>query len=213
MDRSAIILAGGKSRRFGADKALVKLSDKPLILHVLEKIEAYVDEVIVCIRSDNQKTLYSQILPAEIKIVVDPINLPQCPLTGILTGLTNAQGKYSVLLPCDTPFISGELIELLFDVSLGVNAVIPRWPNGYIEPLQSVYRTKPSLKAAEEAFKRGEHKIRSMISFLKRVRYLSTLIMEELNIDLLTFFNINTPLDLKKAEALIRRGKIKRRPR
>lgn len=205
MDRSAIILAGGKSQRFGTNKALVKLMNKTLISYVLERIEKYVDETIVCIRSADQKTLYSQILPSDIKIAVDASNLPQCPLTGILTGLTNAKGDYSILLPCDTPFLSEKLIDLLFEISLGVDAAIPRWPNGYIEPLQSVYKTKPALKATVEVLERGDYRIRSMISLLKRIRYLSTLVIEGLNINLSTFFNINTPSDLKKAEALIRR--------
>ncbi|MEM2912718.1 MAG: molybdenum cofactor guanylyltransferase [Candidatus Bathyarchaeia archaeon] len=206
MERSAVILAGGASQRFGIDKALVELAGKPLILHVLERIEECVDETIVCIRSSAQISLYSQMLSGRSKIAVDPESFPSCPLTGALTGLMNAHGKCSILLPCDTPFISRRLVDLLFDIANGVDAVIPRWPNGYIEPLQAVYETKSALMAAEDALKKGEYRMQSMLSLLKRVRYLSTLVIEEIDYKLLTFFNINTQLDLKKAEALIKRG-------
>jgi molybdopterin-guanine dinucleotide biosynthesis protein A len=208
-DRSAIILAGGASQRFRTDKALIELAGKPLMLHVIERIERCVDEIIVCVRSNAQTSLYTQILSDKSRIAVDPEGSPQCPLRGALTGLMNAHGKYSILLPCDTPFISSKLVDLLFDIANGVDAVIPRWPNGYIEPLQAVYWTKSALMAAEGSIKRGEYRMQSMILLLKKVRYLSTLAIREIDHKLLTFFNINTQLDLKRAETLIKMGMLK----
>jgi molybdopterin-guanine dinucleotide biosynthesis protein A len=209
LNRVAIILAGGKSQRFGLDKGLVKLADKPLILHVLDRVRGLVDEVIVCLKNNSQLNHYLQILPSErerIKMIIDSGDLPQCPLTGAFTGLINAGGEYSALLPCDTPFISEQLIDLMFNIAVGVDAVIPRWPNDYIEPLQAVYRTEAALEAARETLKKGDFRMRSMISLLKRVRYISTLVVEEIDPKMYTFFNINTPVDLRRAEMLIKRG-------
>ncbi|MBS7606801.1 molybdenum cofactor guanylyltransferase [Candidatus Bathyarchaeota archaeon] len=206
MDRTAIILAGGSSERFGADKGLVKLANKPLILHVIERVRDLVDEVIVSVKSNAQLSLYRPLMSNCDKIVVDMEGFPACPLTGALTGLANSGGEYSILLPCDTPFISRSVIDLLFEIAVGVDAVIPRWPNGYIEPLQAVYKTSSALKSARESLERGEIRMQSMISRLRRVRYLSTLVIGEIDQKMLTFFNINTPIDLKKAEALIKRG-------
>jgi len=206
LSRAAIILAGGKSQRFGRDKGLVKLADKPLILHVLDRVHGLVDEVIVCLKNSSQLNHYLRILPNEIKMVIDAGDLPQCPLTGAFTGLINAGGEYSALLPCDTPFISEQLIDLMFNIAVGTDAVIPRWPNDYIEPLQAVYRTKAALEAARETLKKGDFRMRSMISLLKRVRYISTLVVEEIDPKMYTFFNINTPVDLRRAEMLIKRG-------
>jgi len=204
LDRAAIILAGGGSRRFGSDKGLVKLANKPLVLHVLERIQDIVDETIVCVRSENQLSLYSQVISNKSKIFIDPENLPECPLTGAMTGFMNAHSEYSVVLPCDTPFISREVIDLLFDVAINVDAAIPRWPNDYIEPLHAVYRTRTAFEASRKALERGEKRMLSMISMLKSVRYLSTIVIQEIDPKMLTFFNINTPLDLRKAEAIIR---------
>lgn len=204
MDRAAIILAGGSSRRFGSDKGLVKLANKPLVLHVLERVQDIVDETIICVRSKNQLTSYSQVIPNKSKIFIDPENLPECPLTGAMTGFMNTHSEYSVVLPCDAPFISREVIDLLFDVAVNVDASIPRWPNDYIEPLHAVYRTKAALEASRKALQIGEKRMLSMISMLRRVRYLSTIVIQEMDPKMLTFFNINTPLDLRRAEAIIK---------
>jgi molybdopterin-guanine dinucleotide biosynthesis protein A len=207
-DRTAIILAGGSSQRLKADKGLINLAGKPLILHVIERIEDLVDEIIVCVKTDTQLSLYSQVLPKKSKLVSDIQGFPEGPLTGTLTGLMNAKGKYSLILPCDTPFISKKVASLLFDVAVGVDAAIPRWPNGYIEPLQTVYMTKPALEAARRAINDNNLKMQSMISLLKRVRYLSTIVIREIDPKMLTFLNINTPLELRRAESLIRKGLV-----
>ena len=125
---------------------------------------------------------------------------------GAAAGFRNARGEYSLLLPCDTPFVSREVLSLLLEISPGVNAVIPRWPNGYVEPLQAVYRTRRALQAAEEAIRMGRLDMRSMISLLRRVRYVSTLVLKQLDPNLTTFFNLNTPQDLRRAEILLQRG-------
>ncbi len=205
MSRSAIILAGGDSQRFRTEKGLANLAGKPLILYVIERIQDIVDEVIICLKSNEQASLFSPIISDNCEIAIDEKNLPACPLTGALTGLKRARSKYSIILPCDTPFLSKKLIDLMFDIAIGVDAVIPRWPNGYLEPLQAVYRTRSTLEAAREALKKGEKRLRYMISLLRRVRYLSTLVIREIDPKMITFFNINMPIDLRKAEAIIKK--------
>ena len=200
--KTAIILAGGFSERFGQDKGLVQIAKKPLVLHVFERACRTVDEVTVVVSSMRQREAYSSLLPNGTRILVD-IEDSQSPLVGALTGFADARGDYSILLPCDTPFISGEVVKLLFETSQRTDAAIPRWPNGYIEPLQAVYRTDSALTAAENALKKGGMRLLSMISLLKRVRYLSTEVIKKVDRSLTTFFNINTPMDLRNAERLI----------
>ncbi|RLG94957.1 hypothetical protein DRO37_03960 [Candidatus Bathyarchaeota archaeon] len=200
--RTCIILAGGSSERLGCDKGLMDLAGKPLIQHVYDRVKGYVDEVLVVVSSAEQRKRYSRLFPPSVKVLMD-FSDGGCPLIGALTGFMEADGVHSVLLPCDTPFISGDVIELLFEATFNVNASIPRWPNGYIEPLQAVYRTRPALKAAEIAFKNGERRMQSMISRLRRVRYISTIVLREFDPHLLSLFNVNTPLDLRRAERII----------
>lgn len=200
--RTAIILAGGFSERFGQDKGLVQMAGKPLVLRVYERATKAVDEVIAVVSSTRQREAYSSLLPNGTRILVD-IEDSQSPLIGALTGFADARGDHSILLPCDTPFISEEVVKLLFEISQRIDAAIPRWPNGYIEPLHAVYRTDSALTAAEEAIEKGGMRLLSMISLLKRVRYLSTEVIKKVDPDLITFLNINTPADLRNAERLI----------
>ncbi len=143
MNSSAIILAGGLSKRFGQDKGLVPLAGKPLIKHVTETVNPIVNEIIVVVNSETQVEEFSKIL-GNVKIVVDAWNT-HGPLVGAATGFKTARGEYGLMLPCDTPLISREVLTLLLDLCINRNAVIPRWPNGYIEPLHAVYRVKPAL--------------------------------------------------------------------
>jgi len=204
LDKSAIILAGGFSSRFGQDKGLLQLAEKPIIRHILDVVDTIVDESIIVVSSKSQAEKYSHVVDSRINVFIDEEDA-HGPLMGALTGFKRACGRYSLLLPCDTPFLSKDALSLLLELCINRNAVIPRWPNGYIEPLQAVYRTKPACEAAKNALSEGRLNVRSMVDRLRGVRYVSTLVLQELDPELRTFFNINTLMDLKRAELMLRR--------
>ena len=203
LQKSAVILAGGFSRRFGRDKGLVVLAGKPLILHVIARVSKVADEVLVVVSSEEQKNKFEAILEEKANLVIDKDD-SQSPLVGAITGFESANAEYSLLLPCDTPLVSTQIVQFLLDMCTNRSAAIPRWPGGYIEPLQAVYRTESALTAAKTALKQGKMNMRSMIDNLRGVRYVSTIVLEQLEPDLLTFFNVNTPQDLKKAESILK---------
>ena len=204
MDRSAVILGGGFSKRFGRNKGLVELAGKPLILHVVEKVASIADEVVVVASSAAQREGLRSLLPSGADVVIDKCEM-QSPLVGAATGFETAQGKYSLLLPCDTPFISSSVLLLLLDLCINGSAAVPRWPNGYIEPFQAAYHTRSALAAAESALKERRLNMRSMILRMIRVRYISTELLRQIDSELLTFFNVNTQGDLKRAEGILKR--------
>ncbi|MEM3623526.1 MAG: molybdenum cofactor guanylyltransferase [Candidatus Bathyarchaeia archaeon] len=203
MEKSAVILAGGFSRRFGQDKGLLPLANKTLIEHVLNAISKIADEKIVVVSSEAQVESYAKVVGSKVKIFVDEDNV-QSPLVGALKGFKEALNEYALLLPCDTPLLSKDILSLLLDLCPNKNAVIPRWPNGYIEPLQAVYCTKPALDAAKKALSEGKMNMQSMVDKLRGVRYVSTLVLRQLDPELKSFFNVNTPMDLRKAEAMLK---------
>ena len=202
MDRSAIILAGGFSSRLGEDKGLITLAKKPLVKHVLDATKNLTDETVVVTSSKDQATRYADVLGAAAQVLVDSENI-QSPLIGALTGLEVARGKYSVLLSCDIPFASRDILSLLLELCPKRSATIPRWPNGFVEPLQAVYCTGPALDAARNAFSRGKLDMRAMIGGLKGVRYVSTLVLRQLDPELRSFLNVNSVSDLRKAESIL----------
>lgn len=203
LEKSAIILAGGFSRRFGQDKGLLLLANKPLIKHVLDALGNVVDEKIVIVSSKTQAESYAKVIASEVKVFVDEGNV-QSPLVGALKGFEKVRNEYALLLPCDTPLISKDIVSLLFDLCPNKSAVIPRWPNAYIEPLQAVYRTKIALEAAEKALNEGRVNMQSMVDKLRGVRYVSTIVLRQLDPELKSFFNVNTPMDLRRAEQMLK---------
>ena len=203
LKNSAVILAGGFSRRLGQNKGLIDLAGKPLVLHVVGRISKVVDETVVVVSSGIQKEKFESLLGRRTNAVVDK-HEAQSPLVGALTGFESAKGEYSLLLPCDTPFISIQIAQFLLDICVNRGAVIPKWPSGYIEPLQAAYHTKSALTAAKKALEQGKLDLRSMIARLKGVRYISTMVLRRMDQKLLTFFNINTLGDLKRAESLLK---------
>jgi molybdopterin-guanine dinucleotide biosynthesis protein A len=203
LDRSAVILGGGSSSRFGEDKGVLKLADKPLLNHVIETVRSIVGEVIVVTSSKKRADLYAEMVSAIVQFVVD-VSEAKGPLVGALTGFEAAQGEYSLLLPFDFPFVSRDVLSLLCELCIGKSAVIPRWPNNQIEPLHAVYQTKQAAEAAKKALRNKEIEMSAMIRELRGVRYIFTLVIEQLDPDLRTFFNINTPRDLGKAITILR---------
>ncbi len=209
MDKSAVILAGGSSSRFGQDKNVLELSNKPLLRHVVDAVDSVVDEVIVVTKLQEQNKKYSEIVPETVRFIVDKSDL-QGPLIGALAGFEVAQGKYTLLLPSDSPFISPDIVLLLFELCYNKTAAIPRWPNQQVEPLHAVYDTKSAIEAAKVAVTEGKTDMHSMIEKLRGVRYVSTMVLEQLDPEMRTFFNVNTPLDLKKAEMTMKPKKTRK---
>ncbi len=203
LDRSAIILAGGSSTRFNTDKGFLQLDGKPLLNHVIDAVERLVEEVIVVTNTQARADTYANLVSEKVRFAVDVCE-SNGPLVGALTGFEAAKGEYSALLPFDSPFVSTEVLSLLFDCCIGKAAVVPRWTNQEIEPLHAVYRTKQALEATKKALAEDELDLQAMVERLRGVRYMSTMVIEQLDPDFKTFFNVNTTLDLKKATVMLK---------
>jgi molybdopterin-guanine dinucleotide biosynthesis protein A len=203
LKKSAIILAGGSSSRLGQDKCLLTLAGKPLIQHILATVRNITEESLLIFSSNAQAQQYKEFANEKTRLFVETTDT-HTPLAGAARGFEKAHGEYSILLPCDTPLVSRDILLLLFELCENRNAAIPRWPDGRAEPLQAVYRSKPALEASKGALSAGELNVQAMLDRLQNVRFVSTLLLAQLDPELKTFFNINTPIDLNKAESLLK---------
>src|SRR5512135_1688419 len=103
---SAIILAGGQSRRMGRDKALIDYQDRPIIAHVINTLRALSDDIVVVSnRSDLYRSFGARVVPD-----YDP---PCGPLGGIAVGLQAAEYPLAVVVACDMPFLNLTLVRWL----------------------------------------------------------------------------------------------------
>ena len=147
--RAALILAGGKARRFQheseewQDKALALLCGKPLLIHVVENAREVVDEIIICVNDETRRTKYTKVMENHnvdnVRLVVDEkISHVSGPNVAILTGLKATKTDFCVTLPCDMPFLKPKIINYLFDAAEDAQVTVPMWPNSRIETLVMV---------------------------------------------------------------------------
>ncbi len=121
MKRTAIILAGGKSSRMKKDKGLMLLEGKPMIQYVIDLIKPLVNELIII---SNQQEYTQFGFP-----VYEDLIKEKGPLAGIYTGLYYSKSATNIVLSCDTPYITSELISLLLEKSKGYDITIPKKDN------------------------------------------------------------------------------------
>lgn len=204
MQKTVLILAGGQGRRFlSFDKCFATLDNKLLIQHAIDNISGLADEIIVAARDEQQGEQIRARVHDKIDFAFDTLN-GFGPLAGFLSGLEQASFAYSLVIGCDMPFVNENVVELLFEIaSTGYDAVVPRWENGMLEPLHAVYRREQMLATIKDAVKKGDGMIFHVISQLKDVCFLPVNRIREIDSDLKTFRNINTPVELKKNEKFL----------
>ena len=192
MSVSAAIMAGGKSRRMGQDKAWIELDGEPLIERVADVLGQVADEVIVVANEPRYASL-------GLRVVKD-----QYPdggaLGGIATGVGAATHDTVLVAACDMPFLSADVWRMLLGHAGEADVVIPR-VGGEYETLHALY-TKACLPHMARAL--AENRLR-VIAFFDQVRVLAIDEPElrAVDPDLRSFTNVNTPEEL--AEALSRR--------
>ncbi|WP_309493093.1 molybdenum cofactor guanylyltransferase [Candidatus Hecatella orcuttiae] len=206
--RGVVVLAGGGSVRMGGvNKAFLSLQGKPLLRWVVEGALGAAGKVVVVLSKSSPEGPYRRILPATVSLGRDAVE-GGGPIAGLAAGIRSLKVEYVAVLPCDVPFVNPQVLGLLFQEAEGraSEAVIPRWPNGYREPLHAVYRSQPTLPAAEEALAQGEYSMLDVVKRLEHVYYLPVDQIRNFDPQLRGFFNINTPQDLEKAACLLKKG-------
>ncbi|MFX0026452.1 MAG: molybdenum cofactor guanylyltransferase [Candidatus Hermodarchaeota archaeon] len=208
-----LILIGGKSTRFGTEKAVVELFGKPLILHQIEILSKSDKDIFAVAHSDEQIFSYKKEIefPREIRFIVDDreiFNHPKIfkPMLGIYSGFKELlrQGfEKTFVLSCDMPLIKPEVIEYMVKQSEGYECVIPRWKNGFLEPYFAIYPVEKGFQKAKEILMTENYGLLNLIDKNWNINYIS---VEEkiqpLDKNLVSLINIKGPIDLLKLTKL-----------
>ncbi len=205
-----IILIGGKNIRFGNESAaVIEVLGKPLILHQIETLSKFDEDVFLVANSEYQiNSYYKKInFPRDIKFVVDDTEILEdtelrTPMLGIYSGfkeLDRLGFENGFLLSGDMPLIKPKVIELMIDKVKGYDCSIPRWNNGYLEPLFAIYPVSSTFKLAEKSIQERKYALNKIIDESLNINYIS---VEEsikpLDQNLVSLININGPVDLEK---------------
>ncbi|MYA58770.1 molybdenum cofactor guanylyltransferase [Candidatus Poribacteria bacterium] len=198
---TGVILAGGKSRRMGENKALMRLGDNSLIGHVIHRMCLVTNELLLITNS-----------PAEYAHLDVPMHgdilLGTGALGGIYTGLKRASHNTVLCVACDSPFVEPKLLTYLVSVLGEYDAVMPYTHREIHASHNDVQITLQTLCAAYS--KRCLPIIKSMLrdselrvhalqerAHIKRV---SPEVWQAFDPEGMSFFNINTPEDLESAD-------------
>jgi molybdopterin-guanine dinucleotide biosynthesis protein A len=183
----------------GSDNsALLELDGRSLIDYVVDAVKSLTDEIIIVTNSQQETDNYRKVVSSEVKFVVSQ-KKSEGILGQALAGFEAAQGELSLMLSYGSAFVLEEIASLLFELCIGKAAVIPRWTNQEIEPLHAVYNTQQALEASKAALAEGGMDMEAMVEKLRGVRYLSTMVIEQLDPEFKSFFIIKGAADLKKA--------------
>lgn len=193
---SGIVLAGGRSRRLGRDKAVEPFQGQPLIRRVIERIRPLTGEIVVSVADADRGNALP--LDPEHRVAVD-IYADSGSLGGIFAGLSAANCPWGLVVACDMPFISQALCRHLLALREGWDAVVPM-PGEYPEPTHALY-SKTCLPHIEDKLRANELKISGFFDNV-RVRYVGEEEIRGFDPELRSFFNVNSPEDLARATAL-----------
>lgn len=184
---NAIVLAGGKSSRFGFDKAFAKLGDSTIVESLFFPLSIIFKKIIVVTNFPEKYKVFP------VQIVTDYIRA-RGPLGGIYSGLLASDSERNFMVACDMPLLNPRLVRYLASIQEG-QVVVPR-SKEKLEPLHAVY-SRSCLPAIAKQLAGGDNKIQNFFNKVN-VRYVEEAEIKKFDPGLTSFLNINLQKDLLK---------------
>jgi molybdopterin-guanine dinucleotide biosynthesis protein A len=188
-DISGLILAGGLSTRMGGrDKGLQLLEGRPMITHIIERLQPQVGPLLI-----NANQNYEAYEVFGLPMIADVISNFVGPLAGMHAGLSHCTTPYLLSVPCDCPFLPTDLTRRLGDalVSSGANlayAVTINQNQTEHHPVFCLLK-REAMVGLGDYLSEGGRKVLTWVSSQPHVQVVFN--------DHSAFLNINTPDDLK----------------
>jgi molybdopterin-guanine dinucleotide biosynthesis protein A len=179
----------------GIEKAFLRVGGVRILDRIYEIYRELFDEIILVTNNPHK------FLEWDLLIVSDLYPI-RSSLTGIHAGLFYMTNPFAFISACDTPFLRKEMVEAVIGkIEDQVDIVIPETTAG-LEPLCAAY-SKRCLNSARHHLE--QEKLKVIKAFRKsRIKTISEKVLCKIDPDLRSFFNINTPADLKRAEEMIK---------
>jgi len=198
--KSCIILCGGKSSRMGQDKGSMIIQDKPMIKHILSTLNHHINEVIIVLNDQDRIARYGKFIDPEdydykLAFVEDEIK-NKGPLPGIMTGLGEIGSDYALVLPCDSPYVSANYINAIFEeINENYQAIVPYHDESNklktSEPLHSIYN-RNIIPVIEDLLNEDILHIKGLIEKIDS----KFVLIDNKKIEKKEFRNLNRPTDI-----------------
>lgn len=189
---SGAVLAGGRSRRFGADKASAPWNGSTLVESVSDSLAGLFQVRLIIVKTPG--TLAHLARPD--RLIVPDAFAEHHALGGIYSALGAAPAERVFACACDMPFLRPALISALCAASPGFDAVVPIW-EGELQPLCAVY-SKACLPAIERLVAEGRLGVRDLFPRV-RARVFSEAEARAVDPEGRSFLDIDTAADYASA--------------
>ncbi|WP_278020951.1 molybdenum cofactor guanylyltransferase [Flavobacterium ginsengisoli] len=157
MKISVFILCGGKSTRMQSEKGLVLFQGKPFIEHIIQAILPITDRIKLITSSKEYDYLGYEKIP---DLIAD-----KGPLGGIFTALSHSETKFNLILSCDIPLISTELLQELISKHTKEAEITVFASESKTHPLIGIY-SKNIVATIKEAIDSNELKMMDLLAKL-----------------------------------------------
>ncbi|MFT3744310.1 MAG: molybdenum cofactor guanylyltransferase [Pyrinomonadaceae bacterium] len=150
MDIDAFILIGGRSERFGSDKAFAEIDGQMLAVRAAETVERALRPKTLRFVAASEDQFRADLIFRLGRPVVSDLTPGFGAWSGLHAALSYSSTEWTFVLACDLPFISTDLIARLAEITNEeVDAVIPRQPDGRLQPLCGFYRRRTVFAVVE----------------------------------------------------------------
>ena len=197
---AGVILAGGRSSRMGGPrKALLELDGRPLLEHVMHRLQAHTEPLLISSEGENR-----DFDDFGLKQVPDLLPGYRGPLMGLYSALQylsdESHDKGLILCPCDAPFIPDNLVEVLCKAGSGENKpVVAVSYQGVLQPTFSLWQIHHLPLIRETVVNKGKGGLKYLLQELPHE------IVEWGITEPPAFYNVNTPEEFKTAEVWLDR--------
>ena len=192
-DVTAVILAGGMSRRLGRNKAVEPFIGETLINRVIGRMRAVADGIIVVV--NDVRRIAELDLPRDVLVVADA-HANKGSLGGIYTGLKASRTEWAAFCACDMPFVSPQIFQMLVSASGGFDAVVPV-ADDRPQTMHAIY-SRACLDAIRARILADDLKITGFFDDV-RAKLIPECRVREIDPALSGFINVNTQADLERA--------------
>jgi molybdenum cofactor guanylyltransferase len=189
-DVTGVVLAGGRSSRYGKNKALVKVNGVPLIERALNTMGSIFNHVVIITNAPEE---YAYLQVPMFQDIIQGLG----PLGGIYTGLKVIPDQTGFFVACDMPFLNPNLIRHMVEIRDDFDVVVPRI-SGWVEALHGLYTVK-CQGSIERLIQSGTYQIFQFFSSVS-VRFVDEEEVRRWDPDLKSFLNINTPDELRRLQ-------------
>ncbi|WP_319270648.1 molybdenum cofactor guanylyltransferase [uncultured Draconibacterium sp.] len=187
MEVTTLILAGGKSKRMGTDKALLELEGTTLLERAIKLCKSFSSELLISSNSESHAVYSYPLIEDAYK---------NCgPMGGIYSGLKQSNTDWNLVLSVDAAFVDAPFLQFLLQNAGDFDTVVPFTEKG-VEPLIALYNVS-CIPAMEQLLKEGDYRMRNL---LKKVNTKWVDATDFTSRNKRLFTNLNRPEDLESSK-------------